>query len=67
MRKRRLLEIHTDPDKRLIFSPMVVARYSLEGLRRVSKEAEQTIPGNSASDVFWRVFDETLLRAPKSE
>jgi len=64
MKQRRALQIHIDPQRNLIFSPMVIEKYSLGDLRRVKPVAERTIPANSPPDVFWKTFDEALADAP---
>jgi len=67
MRERKAIEIHVTREGTLIFSPMVIEKYSLVHLRRVSKESELTIPLNSPPDVFWKTFDEVLALAPPDE
>ena len=67
MKKRRVLQIHIDPQKNLIFSPMVIEKYSLGDLRRVKPIAERTVPANSPPEVFWKAFDEALAAAPPDE
>jgi hypothetical protein len=64
MKGRRVLEIHIDPQKNLIFSPMVVDKYNLGDLKRVKPLVEQSIPLSRSREVFWKTFDEALAVAP---
>lgn len=67
MADRRVMEIHIDHDKNLIFSPMVVEHYSLENLNRVKPIVERAIPISSPPSVFWEAFDRALADAPLVE
>ena len=67
MKHRRALQIHVDHQNNLIFSPMVIEKYSLGDLRRVKPMAERVIPSSSEPDVFWKAFDEALADAPLDE
>ena len=64
MKNHCILQIHIDPQKNLILSPMVAEKYNLGNLRRVKPLAEQTIPLSSSPEIFWKAFDNAVAVAP---